>query len=502
MAEENKKFRDMVADEFVKALQGNPLEWKKQWSLVGTGRPYNPTKGTPYKGVNFLWLKMVEEENNFGDPRWMSFKQASALGYKIKAGSKGTKVEYWMPVNNQTKKAVTWDEYNKARKNNGGKEPTYKEDGIDKKLFSIRAKYFTVFNGSQIEGIKPFEVDRTRNDIKPSEIVNMVAKGMNVPIIEDKNGNRAYYSPQADNIHLPEKERFNSDIAYQSVAMHELGHATGHESRLNRNQTGRFGTKDYAFEELIAETTATFMSEYFTVEMSEEELKNHAAYIQSWSEEIKKDKNYLFKAINQAEEAADYMIEKGGLNKSISINYEKVRERANERTEEERIISETRFSTAALYAQNDGDFAEKHDEYLQKIDSKAQVKENELMFMNIDNLFGTPYTIAYINHGIDSGGVESVIYENRNDSLRKIGDVQRWGSLTEMMRYYELIDKNVELPHVQHFPEELSRNTSEKSTKEFMEDQMPSIENFVEEQENIFGDKVAENQINYNGIMR
>lgn len=496
MAEENKKFRDMVADEFVKALQGNPLEWKEQWSLVGTGRPYNPTKGTPYKGVNFLWLKMVEEENNFGDPRWMSFKQASALGYKIKAGSKGTKVEYWMPVNNQTKKAVTWDEYNKARKNNGGKEPTYKEDGIDKKLFSIRAKYFTVFNGSQIEGIKPFEVDRTRNDIKPSEIVNMVAKGMNVPIIEDKNGNRAYYSPQADNIHLPEKERFNSDIAYQSVAMHELGHATGHESRLNRNQTGRFGTKDYAFEELIAETTATFMSEYFTVEMSEEELKNHAAYIQSWSEEIKKDKNYLFKAINQAEEAADYMIEKGGLNKIFNIEYEKVvnKEKEADRNKKD-ILNKTEDNSTSLSL-----FSESMELKTKKNLKITTLNNNTISFMDYSGPNGIQYTVAYIDHGTFSGGVESTLYQKEGDKLIRVSDkVDRWGSFTEMHDYYSdyYVDSNIPRAENLIFPPVIG--IEEDIGKD---EQMPSIENFVEEQENIFGDKVAENQINYNGIMR
>lgn len=95
--------------------------------------------------------------------------------------------------------------------------------------------------------------------------------------------------------------------------MHELSHSTGHKDRLNRDQTGTFGSKNYAFEELVAEISSVFMAEYFITELPEKEIKNHAAYIQSWADAIKSDENYLFRAISKAEEAADYMIDHGEL---------------------------------------------------------------------------------------------------------------------------------------------------------------------------------------------
>jgi len=149
-------------------------------------------------------------------------------------------------------------------------------------------------------------------DIKKSLVVERVSAGMGVPIIEERSAS-AYYIPSKDEVHLPLKEQFESDEAYQSTALHELGHATGHPERLDRDQSGSFGTESYAFEELVAEISSTFMSEFFEAEPSAAELDNHKAYVQNWAEAIKNDKNYLFKAIKQAEEAADFMIEAGDL---------------------------------------------------------------------------------------------------------------------------------------------------------------------------------------------
>lgn len=318
-------FRERIVAEFLDAINKDPLHWTKKWSLVGTGRPYNGANGKPYNGANLFWLKMVEEANGFKDPRWMTFNQIKSAGYKVKAGSHGYKVEYWMPYDFEQKKCISWPEYNKITLN-GQLKLTYADDnGKEQPRFSITAKYYSVFNGSQIEGLEPYVIKEVSNPIKPSLIVREVSVGMSVHIHEDKDSDRAYYSPTNDEICLPNKERFDSDYAYQATAMHELGHATGHHTRLNRNQTGSFGSSDYAYEELVAETASAFMSEYFNTELPESELKNHAAYIQSWASAIKDNKNYLFKAISDAEAAADYMINAGDLEKFKNIKYEKVR---------------------------------------------------------------------------------------------------------------------------------------------------------------------------------
>lgn len=329
----SEKFRQDVADAFIASIEADPKHWRREWICAGMDRPYNAVKGTRYKGLNVFWLAYVAEVKGFSDPRWATFNQAADEGWKIKAGSKGTKIEYWMPIDNEKGKAVTWEEYNKAT--DSGRIHLIYEDENGRKLdkYTIRSKVFTVFNGDQIEGI-PALVEELNYEIKRSEVVDRVAAGMGVEIIEAKQG-RAYYSPSEDKIHLPLKEQFESDNAYQSTALHELGHATGHPERLARDQGGGFGSEKYAFEELVAEISSTFMGEYFDVEPSEAEMENHAAYVQGWAEAIKNDKNYLFKAIKQAEEAADYMIEAGELDvlRSEAIENAKIDREADAATD-------------------------------------------------------------------------------------------------------------------------------------------------------------------------
>lgn len=111
----------------------------------------------------------------------------------------------------------------------------------------------------------------------------------------------------SDDIHLPLPEFFESDNEYNATVFHELGHATGHESRLNREQRGNFGSPDYAKEELVAEITSAFMAETTGISIEDMNMDNHKAYVNSWIESIKDDPEVLMKAISQANDAADYM---------------------------------------------------------------------------------------------------------------------------------------------------------------------------------------------------
>lgn len=212
-------------------------------------------------------------------------------------GSKGYKVEYWFPLKFDSKtgrrKAITWNEYAQL------------EDD-EKKDCTLQCKYFTVFNASQIEGIP--EIKLVHNDISESEVVKKISKGLGVDI-EHSGGDMAYYSPGKDKICLPLKETFFDDYEYNSTALHELGHSTGAEHRLNRD----LSDNNYAYEELVAEITSCFMGEYISAEMTDSHFENHKAYIANWANEIEDDNAYLINAIKDAEAAADYMIEKGEL---------------------------------------------------------------------------------------------------------------------------------------------------------------------------------------------
>ena len=289
---QTKELRKSVADMFVKGLSEEGLNWKQGWATTGELR--NAVSNRHYRGLNEFYLKLVSMVHGYKDPRWMTFNQIRDEGYHLEKGSKGAKVEYWFPFDTIKKKGVSFEE--KERLINEGERKN--ED------FSLVAKYYTVFNGDNISGLP--EIELPKNEIEPNRVLEQISKGMNVEIYNDGE-DRAFYRPSTDDIHLPIPEVFSSDNEYNAVAFHELGHATGHESRLNRDQSGVFGTSAYAKEELVAEITSAFMAETTGISLEDMNMENHKAYVNGWIASIEDDPEYLMKAISQAHDAADYM---------------------------------------------------------------------------------------------------------------------------------------------------------------------------------------------------
>lgn len=290
-----REFRETLAAAFVKSITEEPESWQQSWQAP-SDRPVNAATGAKYRGINRLWLAFVQQQNGWDDPRWCTFKQIQAKEWHLTKGSKATKVEYWMPYDPEEKKIITWKEYN-------GRE--------DKSKLGLRARYYQVFNGCQIEGMPELEKPQT-HEISQAELIDRISGHMGVEILHD-GGNRAFYRPMEDKVHLPKQEYFTSDYGYNATVLHELSHATGHQSRLNRMQHGVFGSEYYAYEELVAELSSCFMSEHLPVQMDEEHYRSHKAYIQSWADGIEKNPEILVKAVRDAERAADYLEYQAGL---------------------------------------------------------------------------------------------------------------------------------------------------------------------------------------------
>lgn len=289
---QTKEFRKSVADMFVKGLSEEGLNWKQGWATTGELR--NAVSNRHYRGLNEFYLKLVSMVHGYKDPRWMTFNQIRDEGYHLEKGSKGAKVEYWFPFDTIKKKGVSFEE----------KERLINEGERKKEDFSLVAKYYTVFNGDNISGLP--EIELPKNEIEPNKVLEQISKGMKIEIYNDGE-DRAFYRPSTDDIHLPLPEVFSSDNEYNAVAFHELGHATCHESRLNRDQSGVFGTSAYAKEELVAEITSAFMAETTGISLEDMNMENHKAYVNGWIASIEDDPEYLMKAISQAHDAADYM---------------------------------------------------------------------------------------------------------------------------------------------------------------------------------------------------
>lgn len=324
MVTKKKNFREEMADIFIKCLEEEPIKWFKSWNFSKTGRPINEKTHKEYQGINLFYLKLMENENGYGDNRFMTYKQANDMGYKIKKGAKGDKIEYPALFDKKEKKFITWDKYEEIKaemeaKMARGEEIPRKECN----RFKIRSKISTVFNAIYIDGLEKIERDYVKNDINEEKVLEDIVNGLKVNIKEVDNSKSAYYQGgTSDTVHIPKKEQFKSQGAYTALVLHELAHATGHPSRCNRHAKNKsiFGNNEYAYEELVAEITSAFLSEYVKEPMTDEVINNHKAYIQSWCKMVRKDKTILHKAIKEAQEASDYIVKECKLEKYLENN--------------------------------------------------------------------------------------------------------------------------------------------------------------------------------------
>ena len=306
-------FRDGIAKMFIECIKEGAVreDWHRGWGIVFEG-PVNGATGTKYKGINRLYLTLIllllQKKNGWDvvDNRFMTLSQCRKAGYKVIKGSKSVKVEYWFPYDYLNEHPLTWEEFNDLREQMEKNGKNVPED--EKVSVGLKARYYSVFHASQIEGIPEYKTNLELHDIHPDAIVNQIADGMKVQIINDGH-NRAFYNPSSDTVHLPPVGSFLSDYDYAATALHELCHSTGHVSRLYRDQTGSFGSEAYAYEELVAEIGSTMMSFHLGTPQNTRDYGNHRAYVQSWINAINSDSKHkvLTDAIKEAEKAVDYM---------------------------------------------------------------------------------------------------------------------------------------------------------------------------------------------------
>ncbi|WP_226669024.1 zincin-like metallopeptidase domain-containing protein [Microbulbifer aggregans] len=284
-------YATQVAESIIQQLREGTAPWAKPWKPNEYQMPHNPVTGTVYKGINHWHLA----SRPHSDPRWMTYKQAEQAGYQVKKGSKATTVQYWKFNEQHTKK----DENGNEVKDEQGKPVK-----ITVKLERPRTFYAKVFNAEQIEGMPPLK-PKAPPAWNPSEKAETILSNSGADIRHDQ-ADRAYYSPVKDSIHLPKKEQFETSDNYYATALHELGHWTGHKSRLDRDLSHPFGTPGYAKEELRAEI-GSFM---FNQELGlGHDPGQHTAYVGSWIKALQEDPQEIFRAASDAEKIKNYVLD-------------------------------------------------------------------------------------------------------------------------------------------------------------------------------------------------
>ncbi len=288
---EKKPFHEVVAERLIEQLKAGTAPWQKPWEpgQPGAFMPMNPTTGKRYKGINAIHL-MAQGR---GDARWLTYKQAEAVGAQVKKGERGTPVQYWKFS----------DEYEK-RDEQGRPVLDAKGEPAKETVVLERPRVFfaTVFNAEQVDGLPPLERKEQTWDAQERAEAILSASGAD---IRHGAGDRAFYRPASDSIHLPEKGQFQSADRYYATALHELGHWTGHESRLARDLVHPFGSEGYAKEELRAEIASMILGDELGVG---HDPGQHAAYVGSWVKALEDDPLEIFRAAAEAEKIHAYVL--------------------------------------------------------------------------------------------------------------------------------------------------------------------------------------------------
>ncbi|WP_244907526.1 zincin-like metallopeptidase domain-containing protein [Nitrosomonas aestuarii] len=291
MDKSRKPYHQTVAENLIAQLKQGTAPWQKPWQPGDPllSFPNNPTTQKRYKGINALYLM----SQGYQDPRWLTYKQASNMGAQVRKGEKSTLIQYWKFTDERIKK----DEHGKPVLNNDGKP--VKEQF---KLERPRVFYATVFNAAQIDNLPDLIIDPPQwHPIERAEAI-LQASGA---VIQHGQHDRAFYRVKTDSIHLPHQHQFETPDRYYATALHELGHWTGYESRLNRDLVHPFGSEGYAREELRAEIASMLLGTELGIG---HDPGQHVAYVGAWIKALEEDPLEIFRAAADAEKIQEYVL--------------------------------------------------------------------------------------------------------------------------------------------------------------------------------------------------
>lgn len=276
-----------VTDKIIAELEQGRVPWVQPWgrAKANLGLPKNAATGRRYSGVNILILWGAVIEKGFAHQHWLTFRQALQLGGNVRKGERGITVFY-------ADRFIPKAELERARQEGGEPEAV------------PFLKRFTVFNVAQCNGV-PENILASTPGLPEREVIPQ-AEALIAATAADLRigGDRAFYVPAADYLQVPPQPAFFEQINYYRTCFHELGHWTGHPSRLNRDQSGSFGSKSYAREELVAEMASAFVCASLGITPT----VRHVDYLASWLDVLREDNRAIFRAASAASKAADFLL--------------------------------------------------------------------------------------------------------------------------------------------------------------------------------------------------
>lgn len=321
------------ADLMIEKITNMQQDWKKPWFSPQIVQPPRNLSGRVYNGMNSLILMMMQEKKGWQTSRYATFDRIAGLNFtKDKDGKRtaavdkdGNKLPHVSILKGERSTPVMLTTFNcvHAETKERIKYDDYKQLGeADKVMYHVYPKMqvFNVFNIDQtnlkesrpemyqsyldeVEG-RMFESAEGMRNFPALDA--MIEKDLYVCPIKPTRGDDAYYSLSKDMIVIPEKEQFIDGESFYSNLLHEMGHATGAPSRLDRLKSGQgFGNDAYAKEELVAELTAALVSTQYGMEKHVK--SDSAAYLKSWLGSLHEDPSFIKAALLDVKRASSFI---------------------------------------------------------------------------------------------------------------------------------------------------------------------------------------------------
>lgn len=272
-----------LVQQMIDEMESGVGSWTKMWSAPN-GFPQNFLTKKEYRGFNFFYLSSVMERRGYKAPYFLTFNQVKEKGGQVNKGAKSIPVYFY--------KMLSFNESMEDVKTG--------EDSLVSKTVPLLREY-RVFN---------IEDTTLEYELPTGETNNNERFARADKFIEDTGadirygGNRAFYTPNEDFIKVPELPYFNSSEDFYATTLHEITHWSGSSKRLDRLKMGSFGSKDYAFEELVAELGSVFLCSHLGISI---ENNQHPEYLASWIQKLRDDPQVLWRAASQAQQAFDYI---------------------------------------------------------------------------------------------------------------------------------------------------------------------------------------------------
>jgi antirestriction protein ArdC len=305
---------EQVKTTILEGIEKKGLDWFKPWTSstykVGDEwRPINRVSGRAYSGTNIWILSAAMVQCGYEHNEWGTYKNIQDWASNVRKGEKAFdtyhwNIGWWNPTTKKTFKSMA--------------DAIAKGESVSdiKQFFSL--KIWKVFNIGQCENIEPRNPhapieEPTEDEFSPIDIAEAAIKNWaHCPKIKH-GGNRAYYSPMADYVQMPEPTDFIDGDSYYKTLFHELVHSTGHKARLNRKPVAesafKFGDADYSVEELVAES-GSMMAVGILGLNPKDSNTNSQAYINNWLKGVRETPaKAIVSALTHSSKAIEYMFE-------------------------------------------------------------------------------------------------------------------------------------------------------------------------------------------------